>query len=353
MLDVTSTRAPAHEPAVVRWLQGAPVDRARFTDTVARFERAEAHGAGVGVVCLLSSWWYGSAQLVLFAIGGVTLVAARLLFGRTQRPELAAALVFLALELNLAVTVALSGGAHSALLPLLAVPVFSQAVCLRRPVFLVGLGVAAGLAVIAVVAAPLLPAVRTAPPVLDLLGFLALLATLGVAGTALVTSEMSARDEAVVDPMTGLFNRLTLSGRFAEAHRRALATGGSVGLVMLDVDHFKAINDTHGHARGDRVLEQLADRLRGCLRTTDIGYRVGGEEFVVLLPDRDAAAASRVAERIRHSIEAAPLAGLAVTVSAGVVSASGDQDSLAQLLRRADAALYTAKNAGRNQVAAA
>jgi diguanylate cyclase (GGDEF)-like protein len=319
-----------------------------------QFQHADAYAAGlvVGLVCLLSTWWYGLPQLVLVAVAGLTLALGRARHGRTRQPELVVVSVFSVLQLDLAMGVLLSGGGRSALLPLMAVPVFSQAVCLRRPVFLAGAAASAVLAVLSVGLAGQVPAVSDAPPLLPLLSYLALLIALAMTGNAVLSSELTARDEAVVDPMTGLFNRLTLAARFTDAQQRAAGTGGSIGLVMCDVDHFKAINDTHGHDRGDVVLQELADRLRASMRDSDVAYRVGGEEFVVLLPGRDADAAQRVAERIRTAVAAAPLAGLPVTVSAGVVSAEGGQETLVALLREADAALYLAKQSGRNRVVA-
>jgi diguanylate cyclase (GGDEF)-like protein len=345
---MTSAPGVAAEPAALRWLRGDASDRARFADMVRQFQHAEAYTAGlvVALVCLLSAWWYGAPQLFLVVVGGLTLLLSRLGHGRTRRPELLAVSAFTALELNLAVGVLLSGGGTSALLPLMAVPVFSQAVCLRRPVFLAGAVASAVLAVLAVLLAPLLPAVTAAPPPVHLFSYVALLAALAMAGNSVLSSELTARDEAVMDPMTGLYNRLTLSDRFTEAQ----GTGGWVGLVMCDIDHFKAINDSYGHDRGDQVLSEIADRLRANLRSSDVAYRVGGEEFVVLLPGRDSAAAERVAERIRRSVESAPLAGLPVTLSAGVVCTQAESHTLAEVLREADAALYAAKKAGRNRV---
>ena len=348
----TAATGPGPASAAHRWLRGAPADRARFLDMGQRFRRPWVFGLAITIAKLFSAVWYGPVVLVLLGVGAVTMVVA-VLSRRHGRDETDAAVAFALLELNLAVTVLLTGGGSSALLPLLAVPVFSQAVLFRPQVFLTGCGVAAALAGAAVALAGLLPDAPAVPPVVHLVVYLTLLTCLGSAGLFLASSDLHARDEAVIDPMTGLFNRLTLSARFLEAQQTAAATGGSVGLVMCDVDHFKTINDLHGHDRGDQVLGELADRFRANLRATDVAYRVGGEEFVVLLPGRDAAAAQRVAERIRGSVAESPLAGLPVTLSAGVVSAHGAQGTLAELLRQADAALYTAKNTGRNQVVVA
>jgi diguanylate cyclase (GGDEF)-like protein len=271
---------------------------------------------------------------------------------RSRYPERVGAAGFAALQVNLAVSVALTGGADSVLLPLMCVPVFSQAVCFRPPVFRTGMLASALLASGAVLVGALLPPVDRPPAVVGLVAVLALLCCLGLAAHSLAAADLHSRDEAVADPMTGLYNRLTLASRFAEATREAAREGGAIAVVMCDVDHFEQVNDTHGHDRGDEVLVELATRLRAALRASDVAYRVGGEEFVLLLPGRDIDDAVLVAERVRRAVEASPVAGLAITVSAGVACTRGAGATLSELLREADRALYAAKAAGRNQVLA-
>jgi diguanylate cyclase (GGDEF)-like protein len=116
---------------------------------------------------------------------------------------------------------------------------------------------------------------------------------------------------------------------------------------MIDIDHFKAINDKEGHAAGDAVLKTLADVIRQNVRKSDVAGRVGGEEFAVLLPETTIEAAAGIAERIRSSAEERGF-----TLSAGV-AAVGPEDKLERLMARADAALYTAKRDGRNRVVTA
>lgn len=156
---------------------------------------------------------------------------------------------------------------------------------------------------------------------------------------------------AVTDPVTGLWNRRhtteLLSADLAQAQRH----GQSLTLLMIDIDHFKTINDTHGHQTGDRVLIEVARRLREQVRNTDVVGRWGGEEFVVLLRFcglRDGIAA---AEKLRRAICDAPFATMfSVSVSIGAAELSDDED-LESWMSRADAALYEAKRAGRNAVA--
>jgi diguanylate cyclase (GGDEF)-like protein len=163
-----------------------------------------------------------------------------------------------------------------------------------------------------------------------------------------------ARYAAEHDHLTGAWSRRAFFGRAEHAHADAVRAGGTLSLLIFDVDHFKAINDTHGHAVGDRVLADLVARTGGVLRG-DACARLGGEEFAVLLPHADADAALQLAEELRRTLERAVVAGaggaaVRYTVSLGVASLAGDE-SLASLLQRADAALYAAKRGGRNRVA--
>ena len=124
-----------------------------------------------------------------------------------------------------------------------------------------------------------------------------------------------------------------------------------LGLIVLDVDHFKRVNDTYGHEAGDAVLQRLAHTLQRRLRTSDIIARVGGEEFVALLPDTDLDGANAIAQTLIRAFADAsdPLVGT-ITVSAGVACMRGGGDTDKDMLRRADAALYEAKRQGRNRV---
>ncbi len=165
---------------------------------------------------------------------------------------------------------------------------------------------------------------------------------------------------AVTDPLTGLYNR-----RYVEPHLARMATqsrnaGRELAVMMLDIDHFKSINDTYGHAAGDKVLVQLADRLRENLRAIDLVARIGGEEFLVAMPRTTSAQARGAADRLRRLVNCRPFdlgevcPQLRVTVSVGVaVSGFGgmEQRNLGQMCDQADAALYAAKSAGRDQVA--
>ena len=121
---------------------------------------------------------------------------------------------------------------------------------------------------------------------------------------------------------------------------------------MIDIDHFKLVNVRHGHATGDKVLAEVGQRLRECVRTSDVVGRYGGEEFCVIAPGTNIAQTEMLAERIRGAVEAAPCGGLAVTVSIGIAAKEPQIPSFEALMARADSGLYSAKRAGRNRVMA-
>lgn len=160
---------------------------------------------------------------------------------------------------------------------------------------------------------------------------------------------------AVTDELTGLYNRRYFDRHLAVMLGKAQGQGRDLALMMLDMDHFKAVNDTHGHDVGDTVLRELAQRLRRSIRGVDLACRFGGEEFVVLMPDTDMSQAEAVAERVRVTVAEKPFEisetlMLSLTVSVGVSLNEEDHDTPETLLKRADIALYRAKRSGRNRV---
>jgi diguanylate cyclase (GGDEF)-like protein len=158
---------------------------------------------------------------------------------------------------------------------------------------------------------------------------------------------------AIRDELTGLFNYRHFQGMLNGEVQRALRYERPLCLIVLDVDHFKAINDTLGHVGGDHVLAGIARVCAAKIRTTDTAFRYGGEEFAVILPETQFAQAVAVAERVRQAIEKSELVqGRGVTVSAGVAELRPAEDG-ETMLRRTDAALYAAKRTGRNRVSMA
>ncbi|HLH91767.1 MAG TPA: PleD family two-component system response regulator [Xanthobacteraceae bacterium] len=165
-------------------------------------------------------------------------------------------------------------------------------------------------------------------------------------------------EAAITDPLTGLHNRRYMETHLATLVEQAQARGKALTVLVLDIDFFKAVNDTHGHDAGDDVLREFAVRLKKSIRGIDLACRLGGEEFVVVMPDTDMAVATMVAERLRRRIaaDAFPIARgerkVEVTISIGLAALSGADDNAANVLKRADQALYKAKRDGRNRVVA-
>ena len=160
---------------------------------------------------------------------------------------------------------------------------------------------------------------------------------------------------AVIDGLTGLYNRRYFERHSALMLEKAIEQGRDLALLMLDIDHFKPVNDTYGHAAGDEVLKEFALRVQRSIRGIDLACRYGGEEFVVLMPDASQVQAQNIAERIRKSIFDTPFeisghGGINITVSLGVALNNRFGDTPDALLKRADMALYRAKNDGRNRV---
>jgi diguanylate cyclase len=154
------------------------------------------------------------------------------------------------------------------------------------------------------------------------------------------------------DALTGLPNRAAADEELRSLSSRAARSGESLGVLMVDIDHFKSINDTYGHGKGDEVLKGVAAIARSAVRAGDFVGRVGGEELLVLLPDTDLAGARHVAEGLRLAIRDAGVGDLewAVTASVGVAAGRGAEQRLRDLTTTADAALYRAKANGRDRV---
>ena len=161
---------------------------------------------------------------------------------------------------------------------------------------------------------------------------------------------------AITDVLTGLFNRRYMESHLATLVEQAASRGKPLTVMVVDIDYFKAINDSHGHDAGDDVLRDFALRIKRSIRGIDLACRYGGEEFVLVMPETDMAVAAMVAERLRRRIAADPFAiaqgtrHIPVTISIGIAGLRGKEDSAANLLKRADEALYRAKRDGRNRV---
>ena len=161
---------------------------------------------------------------------------------------------------------------------------------------------------------------------------------------------------AVTDALTGLYNRRYLETHLGHLVEHSINRGKPLSALAVDVDFFKPVNDTHGHDVGDKVLQEIAQRIRESIRNVDMACRVGGEEFIIILPATELHLAQKIAERIRKSIAGKPfnagaLSGsLNITVSVGLSTLAGSTDKVDEFLKRADQALYRAKREGRNRV---
>jgi len=167
------------------------------------------------------------------------------------------------------------------------------------------------------------------------------------------TLELELRILATTDPLTGVYNRRRFLELGAYEVRREGRTRRGLSLMGLDIDHFKGVNDAHGHGVGDETLVRFAQVCRPCLRAQDTIARIGGEEFAILMPETPLAEARVVAERMRASVAACPMAGpqgaFHITVSIGIAEL-GEEETFEALMARTDAKLYAAKRGGRNQV---
>lgn len=191
-----------------------------------------------------------------------------------------------------------------------------------------------------------------------LLGVLVAALTIATGVYTNVLARMGERQRGLSrrESLTGCFNRRAFYELFPREVERARRLGQGVSLVFLDIDYFKNVNDRFGHETGDRVLQQLAARLRGIIRETDLLFRWGGEEFVILLPHTSPTEAPALAERIRTAVAERPFAAgeaqgaVGVTVSVGIAGAEQSPIDADVMIARADAACYRAKGAGRNRV---
>ena len=161
---------------------------------------------------------------------------------------------------------------------------------------------------------------------------------------------------AITDALTGLFNRRYMEMHLATLVEQAASRGKPIAVLVVDIDYFKAVNDSYGHDAGDDVLREFALRIRKAIRNIDLACRYGGEEFVIVMPETDVAVATIVAERLRRRIATEPFTieqgarNLNVTISIGIAALAEVTDNAAAMLKRADTALYRAKRDGRNRV---
>jgi diguanylate cyclase (GGDEF)-like protein len=326
------------------------MDRERMLDMEKRLKPLRAASMGVLALGLVVSGpWLGFWTLPPLAAAFVAFAVADRFLERVTRPEYLLFAAWAASELIIAAAVAMTGGPNVATFSWLAIPVVTLSARFSLRAMLAG--VALALTLLAAVAFGVdAGAVAESPPLV--IAPMALIISLSILSVALMQFDRQHRTEAVIDPLTGMLNRTALDNRVNELVQQSRLTGEPVGLLVCDIDHFKRVNDMHGHAAGDAVLTDVAYTLRKHLRAFDSAYRVGGEEFLVLLPGADTAHSLAVAEGLRRAIEETPAGdGLTVTMSFGVsVSPRESAFDESVAFAEADAALYRAKRNGRNRV---
>ncbi|MGO9488428.1 MAG: diguanylate cyclase [Solirubrobacteraceae bacterium] len=346
-----AARQPDATP--VSWLIGDVMDRERMLDMDRLIAPVRQRSFAVmAVALLLCGPWLGWWTVALLAGAGVLFKLADAVVERVSHPEYVLFAAWVGSQLMIVMADALTGGPRSPAMAWFAIPIVTLSA--RFPSRGVVLGLAVTVAMMIAVAFGVdAQAVIARPPLLIMP--LALTIAVAILSTALMHSDVIHRSEAVIDPLTGMLNRNSLKDRTYELAHQSERTGQPVGLIVGDLDHFKQINDSHGHATGDAVLQDVAYLLRKHLRAFDLAYRIGGEEFLVLLPGADLEQSAAMAERLRRGVQADTVGGgLRVTMSFGV-SASRQECGFdyKRVCAEADAALYEAKRQGRNMVCGA
>jgi diguanylate cyclase (GGDEF)-like protein len=303
------------------------------------------------VLCLVTTaHWMGWWPVLICIVVGLGFALTHLALERFERPELAIASMWVIAQMAIAASIWLTGGAGSPATCWLAIPVVTLPARFDLRPVIAGVALTAVLMTLATVGPD--PSVVTHGPQF-VLGPIALLVAISVLSTALMRSDIDHRTESVIDGLTGMLNRRALTTRVAELAAQARVTGEPIGLVIGDLDHFKRINDEYGHAAGDAVLVDVAYTLRKELRAFDLAYRLGGEEFLVVLPGASLAEAEAIAEGLRVAVAEHPAGGHDVTMSFGVASSGGGAFAPEAVLHAADEALYAAKRGGRDRVSVA
>jgi diguanylate cyclase (GGDEF)-like protein len=342
--------APPDGSAPGTWLCRHGFDRDRLLDMEGRVAPARRRTFAILFIAITAmAPWLGWWPLLFLLPSALFFGAADRFMPRVERPELLMFAAWVGSELMIAGAVALQGGARIAAISWLAIPVITLSTRFSISGILAGVAVACVL--VLAVGFGIDPSAVVSSPEL-VIAPLALILCVAVLSTPLMRSDIEHRSDSVIDPLTGMLNRKALDVRVHELGMQSQVTGDPVGVIVADLDHFKVVNDTHGHLTGDVVLRDVAYLLRKQLRAFDLAYRLGGEEFLVLLPGSDVDKTGELANRLRMGVAAGlPAEGVRVTISIGVAaSREGEGFDYTAVFAEADAALYRAKHAGRNRV---
>jgi diguanylate cyclase (GGDEF)-like protein len=347
----TSDQTHSEPGFVASWLAPTALVRARGSERIGRLDLTAritgALSAGVLIWCAFDRGGWALVALITIA---AALTLGPLAFRSGIRPEYWSFATGELAHVTAAIAAAMTGGPFSPIAYLLLV---GLAVDAMR-------GVPRATAVswlvvtVTFIAACLLhsPTLIT-HHLLETTALLVAMVGVTLAATTLASSEIAYRSASVLDPLTGLLNRSALEERFLELGEQARLVGAPISLVLFDLDRFKAINDRYGHDVGDQILREVAYQVRKSLRQFELVYRMGGEEFLIILPGVDRDQGALTAEQLRETLGQVRLEdGVSVTASFGVTCGAGEAIDFASLYHEADQALYQAKRAGRDRVSA-
>jgi diguanylate cyclase (GGDEF)-like protein len=346
---VASRNNPQHPGFSANWLAPTPLNRARALERASRIDRVMGV---ISALCVAVLVW-STVERGPWALAPLGAVVAVTAFGplavrRVARPEYWSFASGMLILTSVAIAAAMTGAAFSPIGYLLApgLAVFATQSIPRATV----------ICALVTAGAFLTTCLLRSPSTLidHPLATSALLVSIAIvtmASTVLAGAEIAYRSASVLDPLTGLLNRQALEDRFEELREQARLLGAPICLVLFDLDHFKAINDEHGHDVGDAILREVAYQVRKSLRAFELVYRMGGEEFLVVLPGIGESEGAHTAEQLRETIDQVRLGGaIRVTASFGVSSGTDERIDFESLYRRADQALYRAKQAGRDRI---
>jgi diguanylate cyclase (GGDEF)-like protein len=343
--------SPAEQPpSKASWLCRDELDRERMLDMEERVRPFRQRTLLILAVAILGvAPWLGWWPLLFLIPAGLFFGLADGLMPRVARPENLMFAAWIGSELTIAGAVSLEGGPRTAALSWLAIPVMTLSSRFSMRGVVAGVAIASAL-VMAVAFGVDTGAVIASPELV--VAPLALILCVAVLSTPLMRSDIQHRSDAVIDPLTGMLNRKALSTRVHELAEQSQITGEPIGVIVGDLDHFKNVNDTQGHTTGDVVLREVAYLMRKHLRAFDLAYRLGGEEFLILVPGSDLESTADLAHRLREGVSAEQLTdAIQLTMSFGVAASRHEElFDYASVFSEADAALYRAKRAGRDRV---
>jgi diguanylate cyclase (GGDEF)-like protein len=349
-MSVDDPSSPDRRVSRTSWLCRDDFDRERMLDMEERVRPVRRRTFAILAVAITAcAPWFGWWPLLFLIPSAIFFGAADVFMPRLRRPEFLMFGAWIGSELTVAGAVWLAGGPRVAALSWLAIPVITLST--RFSMRGIAAGVVIACALVLIVGFGADPDLVLSDPQV-VIAPIALILSVAVLSIPLMRSDIQHRSDAVIDPLTGMLNRKALGARARELAEQSAITGEPVGMVVGDIDHFKAVNDTHGHGVGDVVLKEVAYTLRKQLRAFDLAYRLGGEEFLILVPGADVGSARELAERLRDAVAATELAArTTITMSFGVAASAVDERfDYATVFARADTALYEAKHGGRDRV---